>query len=142
MAITADGMTATGLILKMKKEGGAYEEVARIVDIQIPSAETEVADVTNQSHSWRHKIPSGIKEAGQASFMVNTLIGDLADAYGDVGTAVDVEVLIPGQSDSIQFSGFIVGFEPGGWALGEKVDHTITIEVNGEVVVDTALGGA
>lgn len=135
MAITDKGMTATGLIMRLKKEGDTeFKDVARVVDIQPPGSETESADVTNQSHTWRQKIASGIKDAGQANFLVNSLPEDYADAYAQVGLQVDAEIVLPDNPPvAIKFSGFILDFQPGGFSLGEKVDHTITIEVNGPV---------
>lgn len=132
----ADGMAATGLVLKLKKEGeSAFINQARVVDITIPGVEMEEIDVTHQGHTWRTKILNGIKEAGEASFLVNTIEDDFEDAYADVGLEVDVEVVLPSAAKAIKFAGHIRGFEPGGFSLGEKVDHTITITVSGPVTV-------
>lgn len=132
----ADGMAATGLVLKLKKEGeSAFVEQARVVDITIPGVEMEEIDVTSQADTWRKKIVNGIKEAGEASFLVNTLEEDFSDAYADVGLAVDVEVVLPSSATAIKFSGHIRAFEPGGFTLGEKVDHTISITPSGEVKI-------
>lgn len=130
----ADGMAATGLVLRLKKAGeSAFVDQARVVDINIPSVEVEEIDVTHQGHTWRTKIANGLKNAGEASFLVNTVDEDFEDAYNDVGLGVDVEVVLPTSGNALKFSGFIRSFEPGGFTLGEKVDHTITISVSGPV---------
>lgn len=133
----ADGMAATGLVLKLKKEGESnFVAQARVVvDITIPGVEMEEIDVTHQGHTWRTKIVNGLKNATEASFLVNTLEEDFEDGYADVGLSVDAEVVLPSGSTAVKFSGYIRAFEPGGFSLGEKVDHTITITVSGPVTV-------
>lgn len=133
----ADGMAATGITLRLKKDGeSAFTDAARVVDITLPTAEMEEIDVSHQLSEWRQKIPNGLKDAGQASFVVNSLIEDFEDGYGDVGKSVDVEVVFPGDTpQAVAFSGNILSFEPGGLSLGEKVEHTINISVSGAVTV-------
>lgn len=132
----ADGMAATGLVLRLKKDGELdFADQARVVDITIPGVETEEIDVTAQGDAWRKKIVNGIKDAGEASFLVNTIEEDFEDGYGDVGLGVAVEVVLPSDAVAIKFAGHIRAFEPGGFSLGEKVDHTITITVSGAVTV-------
>lgn len=130
-------LVATGLILRLRRgDETEFTDVARVVDITPPTAEMEEVDITNQLDEWRRKIPNGIKDSGDATFLVNSIIDDFEDGYGTVGAAVDVEVVFPvTPAQALRFSGYIRSFETGGFALGEKIDHTITIMVSGPVTV-------
>ncbi len=125
---------------------GTYTTIAEVKDITGPSTTVDVADVTNQSSPNNfEEIVATLKRGGTVGFDVNFLPEDATQdsttgllAYLNDRSVQAWQILIPGTSLSVQFSGYVVKWDPK-FPVANVATAAIDIRVSGPVVIDNSL---
>lgn len=123
--------SSNGIVLKM---GATPTTIANVTKWSGPSGSATILDATSLASTFKEKL-KGIPDAGQFTFDINYDYDSasheaLTDAYAsDAAQAFELEF---NGTDSISFSGFVMGFQPEG-AVDAVITASVTIEITGAV---------
>lgn len=133
-----------GVGTKFRRWGGsAWADIAEVNSISGPSPTRETIDVTSldSTGGYREYIPS-FRDGGQVQLGMNFTreTYDLMKADFDSDDTNNYEVLFPDdENTSIEFTGYVIEL-PVEVSTDDKVTANVTIQVTGEIVVNSGSG--